>query len=251
MKAYTTFARFYDSIMEGINYQDWASYLERLFQLHNSPGKEVLDLACGTGSLTCILAKRGYQALGLDLSPVMIEKAREKARGLKNISFTEGDMRSFSLEKKFDLIICLYDSLNYMLEEEDLSLVFSSCYQSLYQGGLFIFDVNTRDRFRRVKPGTCLYEGDGFYCFWKDNLYLEPLLWQVDLTFFVRQEDGTYVKEEETHLERAYSRDLLSSLLQKAGFQVLAIYRDYTLQKVEEYETASRYFFVARKDERR
>lgn len=248
-KPYTVFAHYYDAIMEGISYGDWVCYLEKLLQRHQAPGRRILDLACGTGSVSLILAQRGYHVVGLDLSWAMIEEARKKERGDLDLTFRTGDMRHFHLEERVDTIISLYDAVNYMLEEEDLYRVFTSCYGALNPDGLYIFDVNTRHRLRQVDPGTCLYEGDGFFCFWKDIIYPEPLIWQVDLTFFVEQGDGTYCKYQEIHRERAYSRDVLSRILQDVGFTLLSIYGDYTLCPVQEEGPISRYFFVGRKGE--
>lgn len=246
MDPYTVLARFYDDIMAGVSYQDWTCYIEGLLERHQSPGKGILDLACGTGSVSFLLAQRGYQVLGLDLSWHMIQEAEKKNTEFL-VTFLQGDMRSFHLPEKVDAIISLYDSVNYMLQEEDLYQVFHSCYEALNPGGLFIFDVNTRDRLRQVKPGTCLYEGDGYYCFWKDILYPQPLIWQVDLTFFVQEEGGFYSKYEETHRERAYSQAVLSRILQEVGFSIPAIYRDYTFSQVQDGEFCARYFFVGKR----
>lgn len=247
MKPYTVFAQFYDTIMEEVPYHDWVDYLEKLFTIYGVQGKRVLDLACGTGSLSCILASRGYQVIGLDLSSTMLSMARKKGRGEENPRYVQGDMRDFSLEENVHMVISTHDSLNYMHSEEDLFSVFSSVYRALYPKGLFIFDVNTIDGLKRMGSGTRLKEGDGFYCFWVDTYNHETCQWQIHLTFFIRQDNGTYDKEEETHLETAYSLTSFNRLLEKAGFTICDVYREYTLKKAREGDGSYRYVFVCMK----
>lgn len=249
MKPYTVFAKFYDTIMEGIPYYEWADYLEGLFPIYGAKGKRILDLACGTGSVSRIFASRGYQVIGLDRSSAMLSMAEKKRRDEGNPLYVLGDLRSFSLEKQVNIAISTHDSLNYILNEEDLFSVFSSVYMALYPKGLFIFDVNTIEGLKRMGSETHLKEGPGFYCFWKDTFHEANHLWQVDLTFFVKKGDGTYYKEKETHLERAYPLSLMQRLLERAGFFVAAVYRSYSLDKAAEGDGAYRYVFVCVKGE--
>lgn len=244
MKPYTILALFYDKIMEGIPYEDWVEYLEELFSIHKVKGDKILDLACGTGSLASILAERGYQVIGLDLSLEMLELAQKKRHLKENPTYLKGDMRRFTLDSKVDMVISTHDSINYIHSEKDLSSVFSSVYRALHPQGFFLFDMNSIAGLKRMNSHTSLYEGEGFYCFWRDSYLDDPPLWRIQLSFFMEQEDGTYYKEEEIHEERAYPLETLIRILEEVGFIIKAVYQGYTFREVKEGDDPYRYFFV-------
>lgn len=226
---YGSFAEVYDEFMQEVSYLQWADYIESLWKAHDKNPKLVLDLACGTGSLCVELSRRGYEMIGADLSEEMLNQARQKAEDAgQSILFLEQDMREFELYGTVDAIICTCDSLNYLLEEEEVRQVFRLADNYLNPGGLFLFDVNTEYKFReimgdRVQAET--YE-DAAYI-WQNYYYEEERVNEYQVTFFQKQGD-LYRREEEVHYERAYAPEQLRKWLEEAGLRVLGVYDGFT-----------------------
>jgi SAM-dependent methyltransferase len=235
IKPYRRLSRIYDS--------DWAVFPDRFadFVLHHltgTPSKNmhVLDLACGTGILAIKLSRRVASVLGVDLSGAMIDIARSKAAGLKNVSFKTGDMRRFRSKREFDLCTCSYDAINYLLTYSDLQTFFDRVSESLYRGGLFIFDGNTEAHYRAVSGIKINKETD-----------LGPVRQSVR---YIPSKNRNVVTFDfpggyrESHVQRPYNYRELSPRLKKAGFRVVAKYGNMML---EDYTARShRLFCVAR-----
>ena len=149
--SYTDLALIYDRLMEDINYNQWVDYLIRQMENHQAPGKVVLDLGCGTGSITVALTQRGYKVTGIDISPEMLTQAEQKARvaGI-TIPFYQQDIRNLELNFRPDAVIATFDTLNYILNEQDLRCVFEGVYRNLQEDGLLIFDLNTQYKLLKV-----------------------------------------------------------------------------------------------------
>lgn len=241
---YGPFAEVYDEFMQDVSYEQWADYMERLWQTHGKHPKLVLDLACGTGSLCVELSKRGYEMIGADISEEMLNQARDKAEQAgQSILFLEQDMREFELYGTVDVILCTCDSLNYLLEEEDVRQVFRLVDNYLNPGGLFLFDVNTEYKFReimgdRVQAET--YE-DAAYI-WQNYYYEEERVNEYQVTFFRKQGD-LYRREEEVHYEKAYDPEQLKRWLEEAGLRVLGMYDGFTQEAP--HAASERICFVA------
>ncbi len=245
-QSYTVFARFYDDIMSNVPYDDWLEYLELIFREIGYRPEKILDLACGTGNMTLLLAKQGYQMIGIDGSHQMIDVAKEKtAKAGFNIPFSQGDFRKFTVPEPQDLVICLYDSLNYLLEEKDLNQAFQQVHRALVPGGYFIFDMNTVKRLRTILDNRKIFEEEGYYCFWKDVLEPEVPYWKVYLTFFIETENDEMYREDEVHVERAYSLQVIEGLLGDAGFAIERKYDSYSLFPGS--EESERVYYVVRK----
>lgn len=243
---YTIFAEFYDSIMAEVPYDDWATYLELLLAKSFINPNQILDLACGTGNMTFRLAKKGYQMIGIDGSQQMIAIAQKKAQSSGvDINFALGDFCDFQIHEAVDLVICLYDSLNYLLEVGSLELAFHQVHQALRTGGHFIFDLNTIERLRNIEDGKRFFEGEGYYCFWQDEVDLEIPLWNAQLTFFVEQLGGHLERSDEVHVERGYPLAAIENLLINVGFEVIDIYEAFSLSPGS--EKSERVYFVVRK----
>lgn len=246
-RSYTVFAKYYDLMMTEVPYDEWVAYLEMLItgKLKARPC-QILDLACGTGNMTIRLAKKGYQMFGIDGSPEMIAVAEKKAqRAGVDINFTSGDFCSFQVSTPVDLVICLYDSLNYLLELEKLEQTFQQVYQALKPGGYFIFDLNTIQRLRNIKDGKRLFEGDGYYCFWTDKVDLEIPLWNIQLTFFLEQSNGCLERSDEFHVERGYPLTNIHHLLEDVGFQIVGLYDAFSLSPGS--DQSERVYFVVQR----
>ena len=141
---YEKFAFAYDRMMRNVNYPRWGDYIESLFGKYGCKPRNILDLACGTGALTLLLASKGYTMTGIDRAIGMLNVAQEKAENQDlQIAFHHGDMLNFRLNQQFDVILCTYDSINYAVNENELSSVFKTVLEHLTPGGLFIFDVTT------------------------------------------------------------------------------------------------------------
>lgn len=166
MESYTDFAYIYDKLIDQ-DYEKWADYIEEIFKKHGVKPNLVLDLGCGTGSITNILAKRGYDMIGVDLSPDMLNVARDKALEENlDVLYLCQDIREFELYGTVDAIICTLDVLNYITKPEDLRLVFSLVKNYLNPDGIFIFDINTEYKLKNVLGNnTFVYDENGIFLY--------------------------------------------------------------------------------------
>ncbi len=245
-KPYVHFAQVYDEIMADVPYRQWADYICGVWARFSFVPKTVLDLACGTGSLSVILAERGYKVTGVDFSCRMLGVARGKAKsaGLR-IDFVEGDMRSFSLEHPVDAVVCVFDSLNYLLDQKSVQSSFKAVHRALSPGGLFLFDVNTPERLATIPTETSVMEGRNHYVVWSDHYDPNKKWWKVRLTGFIRRGDS-WLRFDEVHKERAFPLDDYRDCLRKTGFAVLGVYHSATFYPAS--EDTSRAYFVAEKE---
>ena len=232
---YQQFAEVYDEFMQEVPYSQWADYIEKIWKEQGQSPELVLDLACGTGSLSIELAQRGYDMIGVDQSQDMLGQAREKADEAGTpILFLEQDMQEFELYGTVDSIICTCDSLNYLLEAEDVRKVFRLADNYLNPGGLFIFDVNTEYKFRQILGERTIAETyeDAAYI-WQNYYYEDEKINEYQVTFFQKQEEGElYSREEETHYERAYDQAELTGWLEEAGLRVVGVYDAFTMEEI-------------------
>lgn len=226
-RAYSSIAPYYDELMIDVEYERWVDYVVRLLdRVGIQPGR-VLDLACGTGTTTLLLAQKGFQVSGADNSTGMLEIAREKARKTgREIPFLEQDMRLLVLNEPMELMTCFFDSINYMLEEEDLLATFQSVFDSLRDGGVFLFDVNTEHALSTLDPVYVREEGN-VTSIWKNYYHKKDMTVTLDLTLFVK-EGEVYRQFTETHQERAWSEKNLRQALNKAGFRRTTFYKHLT-----------------------
>ncbi len=246
MNPFTDIAPYYDQLMADINYSGWFSYIQRLLKAHRSKPSRVLDLACGTGTLALIFHQHHYQVEGLDLSASMLEVARRKARERgAEIPFHGTDMRDFTLNEPVDLIVSVFDSLNYLISRDDLSSAFKSCYKCLNSGGLLIFDMNTPFGLGvYATPQVEVKDAEGMVSIWRMSYQARSRTAQLSLTLFV--EDGDrYRRIDEIHEEKGYLAGDVEDLLQRASFSKVDIYAHMTLRPA--YTTTKRMMVVARR----
>lgn len=232
MEAYTSFARVYDTFMDNIPYQEWAGYLVGLLREYGIREGLVLDLGCGTGSMTERLADSGYDMIGADNSEEMLEIAMEKriASG-HEILYLLQDMREFELYGTVRAVVSVCDSLNYIIEEEELLQVFRLVNNYLDPGGLFVFDLNTVYKYEVLLGEKTIAEDreEGSFI-WENEYDSKTGLNVYELSLFLPREDGLYEKYEEEHLQRAYSLETIQRLLSVAGMEFLAAYDAFTRQ---------------------
>lgn len=241
-------APLYDLLMTGVPYDDWVAYLRQLLTTWGAHPTEVLDLACGTGNVTFLLAQEGYHVTGVDIAPDMIAVARKKAEAFGlSIPFHVQDAAELSLPgQTFDLCVSLFDSLNYITEPARLARAMQRVAQHLRPEGLFIFDLNSEFALKnnffaqnnRNTNERLLYD-------WNSVYFPETRLCRVDMEFSYQEEDGTKRSFEETHWQFAYQVEEILEMLSEAGFEDIASYQAYTLRPPT--RVADRIYYVARR----
>ena len=240
---YTDFARVYDELMDNTPYEMWCNRLDQLIASYgvsrptrdaegilDSERNLVVDLGCGTGTLTELLYQKGYDCIGVDNSEEMLGIAMEKkAESGSEILYLHQDMRELDLYSTVGTVISVCDSVNYILEEEELLQVFHLVNNYLYPGGIFIFDFNTAYKYREVIGNTTIAENreEGSFI-WENTYYEEEHMNEYGLTIFAKCGDGRYEKYEETHYERAYSLDEIKESLAQAGLVFVTAYDSFT-----------------------
>ena len=245
MDAYTSFAEVYDMFMDNIPYEDWCGYLTSLLKEYGINDGLVLDLGCGTGTLTELLAKEGYDMIGVDVSEDMLQEAIEKrAESGLPILYLLQDMREFELYGTVRTVVSICDSLNYILDYDDLAHVFSLVNNYLDPKGMFIFDLNTEAKFQAMGSETIAEVRDEGSFIWENEYDEEEKINSYDLTLFIREEDDLYRRYQETHFERAWSLDEIKKALTEAGMEFVAAYDAFT--KNAPRKESDRIYVVAR-----
>ena len=247
MDAYTGFAEVYDLFMDQVPYEKWSGRIIQILSAYGIRDGLVLDLGCGTGSMTELLAGAGYDMIGVDASEEMLELAYEKrAESGHDILYLLQDMREFELYGTVRAIVSVCDSLNYITEEEDLLQVFRLVWNYLDPDGVFFFDMNTIYKYKEMLGETTIAENREECSFIWENYYdPEEQLNQYDLTLYVQDEDDRYVRFEETHIQKAYALERVLELLEKAGLKAEQIFDSDTGEAV--METTGKFCVVARK----
>ena len=243
---YGSFACVYDKFMDNVPYKEWGKYLKSLLEEQGISDGLVLELGCGTGSLTEILADAGYDMIGVDLSADMLDIAMEKReQSGNNILYLLQDMREFELYGTVRAVVSICDCMNYILEEEDLLEVFCLANNYLDPGGIFVFDMNTPYKYREVIGNTTIAENreEGSFI-WENCFDEESQVNEYALTLFIKEEDDLYRKHEEFHYQKAYEPERVKELLEEAGLKVEAIYDAFTREPVR--EDSERIYFIAR-----
>ena len=243
--AYTVLARCYDRLTNDVDYEKWADYVERHFRKSKAPVHRVVELGCGTGSLTKLLARRGYRMTAVDQSPDMLAVADQKCEGL-DVLFLCQDMSRLALLESADAVISCLDSLNYVTRPAALKRTFQRVYRALAPGGLFLFDVKTPLALEWADGQVNLDEDDGLFCVWRGEYSPKRRVCGYGLDLFVREEDGGWSRGGEYHEEYAYTMEELDGFLREAGFRHIRQYGDKIMTAPK--EGAERVFFTARKE---
>lgn len=247
MSAYESLAASYDRLTNDISYPEIADFIESILQRAGSHPKTVLELACGTGSLSLELAKRGYKVLGSDLSEDMLMQASEKAYALEENRpfFILQPMQELELPEPVDLIVCCLDSLNYVTAPEDVRETFRRALSALTPGGMMIFDINSPEKLHGLDGQVFLDEDDDVYCVWRAEFSEEENILYYGMDLFQRAGD-VWRRSYEEHLEYAYAPADLANWLREAGFSEVEQFADRKLQKPAKGE--QRIYISARKD---
>ena len=230
MEAYTSFASVYDTFMDNIPYEEWAEYLSGLLAEYEVTDGIVLDLGCGTGTLTELMAARGFDMIGVDYSEEMLEIAMEKrAESGRDILYLLQDMREFELYGTVRAVISICDSLNYITEEAELEEVFRLVNNYLDPEGVFIFDFNTVYKYREILGDQTIAESREDCSFiWDNYYYEEEQINEYELSLFLQEEGNLYRKYVETHYQKGYELETVKSLLEKSGMKFVTAYDAFT-----------------------
>ena len=233
--AYTGFAGVYDLFMDNVPYDDWCAYIISLLREEGITGGLLLDLGCGTGSLTERLSAAGYDMIGVDNSGEMLGQAIEKrAASGSDILYLMQDMRSFELYGTVRAIVSLCDCMNYILTEEDLAAVLRLCNNYLDPGGVFIFDLNTEYKYREMGTQTIAEDREDCSFIWENEYRPGERLNEYDLAVFVREDGDLYRKYTETHLQRAWTIPEIRRAAEEAGMEFTAVYGYLTREAPED-----------------
>ena len=249
MSSYEFLAGCYDRFTYDVDYAAWADYIEKHFRRRGLPGKTVLDLACGTGSLTRELALRGYEMIGVDLSPEMLAEAAEKNRDVGEVPpmFLCQPMEQLDLYGTIDACVCCLDSVNYVTAPTKLQRAFERVHLFLMPGGLFLFDINTPEKLEGLDGQVFLDETEDAYCVWRAEYSRRSKICSYFMDIFqLDPETGQWERGEELHRERAYTIRELTGYLEQAGFRDIQVFGDLKLRRPKPGE--GRVFFVARKE---
>lgn len=246
MEAYTSFAQVYDTFMDNIPYEEWGEYLTGLLEEYGVKNGLVLELGCGTGSMTEILAAKGYDMIGADNSEEMLEIAMEKRdESGHDILYLLQDMREFELYGTVSAVVSVCDSVNYITEEEELEEVFRLVNNYLDPKGIFIFDFNTKYKYQKVLGDRTIAEKRDECSFIWDNYYYEDEeMNEYGLTLFIQEKGNLYRKFEEVHLQRAYTLEQMIRLVKKSGLEFVTAYDAFTREQPT--DTSERIYMVAR-----
>lgn len=246
MDAYKDFAMVYDTFMDNAPYDKWLQFLIKKFNKYKVPKELVLDLGCGTGTLTQMLSKKGYDMIGVDNSDEMLSIAIQKGMNdTQNILYLLQDMREFELYGTVRAVISICDSINYLLEEEDIVKTCSLVNNYLDPGGIFIFDFNTVYKYESVIGDATIAENRDTCSFIWENYYHEKEhINEYDLTIFIKEENERYRRFDETHYQRGYTVSEMEEFLHKAGLVLLETLDSDTYGPVS--ESSERVYMIAR-----
>lgn len=233
MVAYDNFAGVYDALMDDVPYVEWGKFIYDYLALHNISEGLMLELGCGTGRMMEIMAGYGFDMIGVDSSPEMLEIAREKPGHTPDrFLYLLQDMRSFELYGTVACVISICDSINYITEPDDLLQVFSLVNNYLDPGGIFLFDFNTEHKYKDCIGDTVIAEDrDDISFIWYNEYDQVEHRNYIDLSVFVREDDGRYRKFTEEHIQRGYTLSQIKELLSKSGLVFLDAFDGYTGRK--------------------
>ncbi len=244
MNSYSALSAYYDRFTIDVGYEKYADFIENVFRKEGTAPKLVLDLACGTGNLTKLLALRGYEMIGADASTEMLMQAMDNTINCEpRPLFLNQRMEELDLYGTVDACICCLDSVNYVTDPKLLKRAFEKVHLFLEpKTGLFLFDVNTPEKFHKIDGNSYVREEEDVFCVWQAALEDNMCAYQFDI--FERKGD-MWVRKQENHEERVYSLDVIKSMLEQAGFSDIMTYGGQDFSEVKGGE--DRVYFTARR----
>lgn len=237
MSCYEELAASYDSLTEDVEYRRRASFLQKLLGKSRIPVHTVLDLACGTGTMTCLLAEAGYEMIGVDQSEDMLAEAAGKQVSPGKIPpiYLQQSMESLDLYGTVEAAVCCLDSLNYLTDVRALRRTLQRLHLFVAPGGVFLFDINTPEKLRGLDGQVFLDEGDDVYCVWRTEFDKRRRICTYGMDIFQR-EGALWRRSQEEHYEKAWEVEELTGFLREAGFGHIRTYGDCVLRAPREQE---------------
>ena len=249
MDAYKELAASYDRLTNDVDYAAVVDFYQQILNREGLKPRTCVDLACGTGSVSVLLAELGLDVTGVDMSEDMLTVAFDKACGMENPPrFVCQKLQELKLPRGVDLAVCALDSLDYVTDPDDCAEAIRRVYKALNPGGIFIFDVNTPEKLCAMDGQVWLDEDDDVYCVWRGEFDEETNICSYGMDLFQRQ-GNAWVRSFEEHREYAYSRQQLTGFLKAAGFTHIEVYADRVFEAPREGE--QRIYFKARKGKRK
>ena len=249
MGAYEALAASYDRLTNDVDYEATVNFYEEILRQEGLKPRTAVDLACGTGSVAAILARRGLRVTAVDMSEEMLTVAQQKTAEMENPPrFLCQPLQRLWLDRGVDLVVCALDSLDYITNPADCAEAIRRIYKALNPGGIFIFDVNTPEKLRAMDGQIFLDEDDDVYCVWRGEFDEASNICSYGMDLFQRR-GGLWQRSFEEHREYAYSREQLTEYLRAAGFTHIGVYADRLFEAPREGE--QRIYFKARKGKRK
>lgn len=247
---YAALSAVYDALNAEIDYGAWAAYMDAKFKAHSDiPVSLVLDLCCGTGSMTLALDALGYDMTGVDLSPDMLQIARDKAHAAgrtENILFLCQDMCDFELYGTVQAVVSCLDSLNHLDGKRDLERVFKLVHNYLEPGGIFCFDLNSPYKFKHIYGvNAYVLEDEGIYCGWQNIYDPKSRTCEFYTSVFTENKDGSYTRRDDFEREYCFTRREVERLLAKSGFTLVSV--DGDLDGTSPVRDTERLYFTAKR----
>lgn len=226
MEAYKNLAVSYDRLTNDVDYAAVVTFYEQILHSEGVRPRTAVDLACGTGSVSALLAKRGLSVIGVDMSEDMLSIAYEKTRDLKSPPmFVCQKLQQLQLPRGVDLAVCALDSLDYITDPDDCAEAIRRVYKVLNPGGVFIFDVNTPEKLRAMDGQVWLDEDEDVYCVWRGEFDDATNICSYGMDLFQRN-GNVWQRSFEEHREYTYSAAMLTDFLKRAGFTSIQVYGD-------------------------
>ena len=245
MGAYENLAVSYDRLTNDVDYEATVAFYYEILKQEGLNPRTAIDLACGTGSVTAILAEKGLQVIGVDMSEEMLTVASQKAGDIHPAPwFICQPLQELHLTRGVDMAVCALDSLDYITDPNDCKEAIRRVYKALNPGGIFIFDVNTPEKLRAMDGQVFLDEDDDVYCVWRGEFDEETNICSYGMDLFQRRGE-LWERSFEEHCEYAYSADQLVGYLKAAGFTHIRVYADRLMEAPREGE--QRIYIKARK----
>jgi len=249
MSCYENLAFSYDRLTNDVDYEATVDFYYQILEKEGLKPRTAADLACGTGSVTEILARKGLQVIGVDMSENMLTVASQKTADLHPAPwFICQPLQDLRLPKAVDMAVCALDSLDYITDPEDCRKAIHRVYKCLNPGGIFIFDVNTPEKLRAMDGQVFLDEDDDVYCVWRGEFDEKTNICSYGMDLFQRRGD-LWERSFEEHCEYAYSQAQLTAYLKEAGFTHIGVYADRLFEAPGEGE--QRIYIKARKGKRK
>ena len=236
MESYSALAASYDELTQDVGYEKRAAFVEKLFLRSHIPVHTVLDLACGTGTMTALLTERGYELIGVDGSEDMLLEAREKAQTLTGVPplFLHQSMPELDLYGTVEAAICCLDSLNYLIDAREVRETFRRLHLFIAPGGSLVFDVHAVSKMEKLDGEVLLDEREDVFCLWHTRYRKNVKMLDYEVDLFRLQPDGAWERDFEEHHQRAYTVEELTAWLEEAGFTAIRTHGELKLRRANE-----------------